>query len=125
MNKNDVYKCNICGNIVTISHVGGGKLVCCEKAMLQMPKQTADQTLEKHVPIIEKTENGIKVIIGSTEHPMEETHYIERIEVIANDGKVYRKYLEPNQKPEVEFPIHDENIIVREYCNLHGLRKTE
>ena len=88
-----------------------------------MDEQTADQTLGKHIPVVEKTENGIKVIVGSTEHPMEESHYIEWIEVIASGGKVYKKYLNPGQKPEAEFPIHDKNVVVREYCNLHGLWK--
>ena len=121
MERNDVYKCNVCGNIVTVSHIGGGELVCCEKKMVYMNEQTTDQTLEKHVPLIKKTKNGIKVTIGSTLHPMEEIHYIEWIEVITKDGKVYRKYLKVGQDPIAEFPIHDEDVIVREYCNLHGL----
>jgi len=121
MKKNDVYKCNVCWNIVELTHIGGGELICCEKKMIAMTTQTADQTLEKHVPIISKTDFWIKVTVWSTIHPMEESHYIERIEVITKDGKIYKQYLKPGQEPVVEFPIDDEDIVVREFCNLHGL----
>jgi len=82
-----------------------------------------DEGQEKHVPVIEKTENGIKVKVGSIPHPMEEAHYIEWIQVICDKGSC-RKYLKPGQPAEVEFKTAcTENVIVREYCNLHGLWK--
>jgi superoxide reductase len=90
--------------------------------MRLMKENTEDATQEKHVPVIEKTETGIKVKVGEIAHPMDENHYIEWIEVLA-DEKVYRKYLKPGEEPEAEFPVTSESIEVREYCNLHGLWK--
>ena len=118
-----VYKCKICGNIVEILHSGMGELVCCNVPMVLMEENTVDAAQEKHVPVVEKTETGIKVKVGSVEHPMEEDHYIEWIEVIA-DGRVYMKFLSPGDKPEAEFEIKAEEIEAREYCNLHGLWKS-
>ena len=121
-NRNEVYKCNVCGNIVEILHAGVGKLVCCDQPMKLMMENTTDAAKEKHVPVIEKVAGGFKVTIGSVAHPMEEKHYIEWIEVIA-DGKIYRQYLAPGQAPEAVFPIEGASITAREYCNLHGLWK--
>ena len=120
----EIYKCNICGNIVEVLHAGSGELVCCGQPMELLKEQTEDPEIgEKHVPVIEKTGNGIKVKVGSVPHPMEDKHYIEWIEIIA-DGKVYRKFLKPGDAPEAEFEIKADNIIAREYCNLHGLWKS-
>ncbi len=121
---NEVYKCNICGNIVELVHAGAGELVCCGQPMELKKEKDTDEGNEKHVPVIEKTEKGVKVKVGSVPHPMEDAHHIEWIEVVA-DGKVYRKYLKPNQAPEAEFCIKAENISAREYCNLHGLWKSK
>lgn len=118
-----IYKCNICGNIVEILHNGAGELVCCGQPMELMVEKNKDQGLEKHVPIIEKTEKGVLVKIGSIPHPMEETHYIEWIEIIV-DGKYCRKFLNPGDKPEAEFEITGNNINARAYCNIHGLWKS-
>jgi len=118
-----IYKCNICGNIVEVLHAGVGELVCCGQPMELLPEKTEDVGQEKHVPVIEKTESGVKVKIGSVPHPMEEKHYIEWIEFIA-DGEVYRHFLKPGDKPEAEFCVEAENITAREYCNVHGLWKS-
>ena len=118
----EIYKCNVCGNIVEITHTGIGTLVCCEKPMVLQEENTVDAATEKHVPVVEKTENGIKVKVGEVDHPMEEDHYIEWVEVIS-EGRSCKKFLKPGDKPEVEFCVQDENAIVREYCNLHGLWK--
>jgi len=117
---NQVYKCNVCGNIVEVLHAGGGQLVCCGQPMELLKEKTEDAGLEKHVPVIEKTNSGVKVKVGSVPHPMEDAHYIEFVEVIA-DGRIYRKFLGPGDKPEAEFEINAENIKAREYCNVHGL----
>ncbi len=117
-----IYKCKICGNIVEVLHMGGGTLVCCGEPMELLQEKTADVGLEKHVPVIEKTATGIKVKIGSIPHPMEDKHYIEWIQIIA-DGRSYRKFLKPGDTPEAEFNIQAENITAREYCNIHGLWK--
>jgi superoxide reductase len=119
----EVYKCSVCGNIVEVIHVGGGELVCCGKPMLLQIENTVDASKEKHIPIIEKTECGIKVKIGSIAHPMEEKHYIEWIEAVSN-GKAYRSFLKPGDVPEAEFCIPAEGVMVREYCNVHGLWKS-
>lgn len=120
--RNEVYKCDVCGNIVEVFHAGVGKLVCCDQPMKLMMENTTDAAKEKHVPIVEKVAGGVKVKISSVAHPMEEKHYIEWIEVIA-DGKTYHQFLAPGQAPEAVFPIEAANITAREYCNLHGLWK--
>lgn len=117
-----VYKCNICGNVVEVVYAGGGELVCCGKPMELLKEKNQDEGQEKHVPVIEKTETGIKVKVGSIPHPMEEKHYIAWIEVTA-DNKSYRKFLKSGNKPEAEFEINSENIEARDYCNVHGLWK--
>ena len=120
--KLEIYKCDICGNIVEVLHEGAGELVCCGQPMDLLDEKTADFTVEKHVPVIEKMEHGIKVTVGSTLHPMEEKHYIEWIELIA-DGKSYRQYLKPGMAPEAVFCVDAETFTAREYCNIHGLWK--
>jgi superoxide reductase len=99
-----IYKCNVCGNIVEVLHVGGGQLVCCGQPMELLKEKTEDVGKEKHVPVIEETETGVIVKVGSVPHPMEGNHYIEWIEVI-DDGRSYRKFLKPGDKPEAEFGI--------------------
>jgi superoxide reductase len=119
-----VYKCNICGNIVEVLHSGVGQLVCCGQPMELLTEKSVDVGLEKHVPVIEKVGNKVKVKVGSVPHPMEQKHWIEWIEVIA-DGRVYRKFLNPGEKPEAEFEITAEKLEAREYCNIHGLWKSK
>jgi len=118
-----IFKCEICGNIVEVLHEGTGQLVCCNEPMKLMEENTVDASLEKHVPVIEKTADGIKVKVGSVPHPMEEKHYIEWIELVA-DGQAYRQFLNPGDKAEAVFKIDAQNIYAREYCNLHGLWKS-
>ena len=117
---NEVYKCNLCGNIVEILHPGAGALVCCNEKMALMVQNTVDASKEKHVPVIEIGANSITVKVGSVAHPMEAAHYIEWIELIA-DGKLYRQQLQPGQAPEATFPVIAKQVTAREYCNLHGL----
>jgi len=119
---NEIYKCQVCGNIVQLNHTGIGTLVCCGQPMQLQKENTIDASLEKHVPVIEKTATGLKVKVGTMAHPMEESHYIEWIEIMA-DGKSYKKYLKPGQEPVAEFCIQAQEITAREYCNLHGLWK--
>ncbi len=121
---NEIYKCNICGNIFEMLHAGAGHPVCCGEETELLAEKTEDTGKEKHVPVVEKTEKGFKIKIGEVEHPMEEGHYIEWIEVLAN-GKAYRKFLNPGDKPEAEFCIKADNVIVCELCNIHGLWKKD
>ncbi|MDD5326816.1 MAG: desulfoferrodoxin [Phycisphaerae bacterium] len=120
--KLEIYKCNICGNIVEVLHGGAGELVCCGQPMENLAEKTADQGNEKHVPVIQEVDGGIKVKIGSVAHPMEEKHYIEWIELLA-DGKAYRQFLKPGDAPEAVFNIKAKKIDAREHCNVHGLWK--
>lgn len=117
-----IYKCEVCGNIVEVLHEGQGELVCCGQPMKLFVENSVDAAKEKHVPVIEKTASGFKVKVGSVAHPMEEKHYIEWIEVIA-DGKAYRQFLKSGMVPEAFFEVQAEQITAREYCNLHGLWK--
>jgi superoxide reductase len=117
-----VYRCEICGNIVEVLHEGQGELVCCGEPMKLLVEGAVDAAKEKHVPVVEKTAGGIKVRVGSVPHPMEEKHYIEWIEVIA-DGTAYRQFLKPGDAPEAAFDIQADGITAREYCNIHGLWK--
>lgn len=118
----EVYKCGVCGNIVEVMHAGKGQLVCCNEPMKLFKENTVDAAKEKHVPVVESTADGYLVKVGSVAHPMDENHYIEWIEVIADD-KVYRQYLAPGESPGAIFHIKAEKVTAREYCNLHGLWK--
>ena len=117
-----IYKCMACGNIVAVVHGGDGDLFCCGQPMNRLLAQTADAATEKHVPIIEKINGGYKVTVGSTLHPMEEKHYIEWIELLADD-KAYRQFLNPGDVPEAKFCIQADLVTAREHCNVHGLWK--
>lgn len=123
--RNTLYRCELCGNIVELLHAGGGTLTCCGQPMTALEESSADTTLEKHVPYIEKTDGGYQVKVGQNqEHPMLDTHYILWIE-LHTDGGVYRKFLKPNDKPEAHFTVPPGEKVTgaREYCNLHGLWK--
>lgn len=115
----EVYKCDVCGNIVEVFQGGQGELVCCGQPMILQVENTVDAAKEKHVPVIEKTEGGITVKVGEVAHPMEEKHYIQWIEVVA-DGRCYTKFLKPGDAPEAFFCIDASTVTAREYCNLHG-----
>ena len=118
--REEVYKCGVCGNVVEVGHASTGTLVCCGQEMNLLKEQTADQSTEKHVPIIQKTDKGVKVIVGSTAHPMTPEHYIEWIEVI-NGDYIQRKYLKPGDPPEAEFFVpYSDSLVAREYCTIHG-----
>lgn len=119
---NDIKKCGVCGNIVEVLHVGGGQLVCCGQPMELLVEKVEEEGQEKHLPVIEKTKKGIKVKVGDVPHPMEEKHYIQWIEVEAR-GISCRVFLNPGDKPEAEFnlQVEPEEVIAREYCNIHGL----
>lgn len=119
----EVYKCEICGNIVEVLHPGKGQLICCNKPMVLMKENTVEASYEKHIPVLEKTGESILVKVGSQPHPMEETHYIEWIEII-NDGRILRQFLNPKEEPKASFTEKGEKIYAREYCNLHGLWKS-
>jgi superoxide reductase len=121
--RDQIYKCDICGNIIEVIHAREGQLVCCGKPMFLLNENMVDAAKEKHVPVATKTADGISVKVGAVAHPMEDKHYIEWIEVIQPDGKTARKFLKPGDTPEAVFCDVGGSYIVREYCNLHGLWK--
>ncbi len=120
--KLQIFKCSVCGNIIEVVHAGGGTLVCCGKDMDLIVENTTDAATEKHVPVVEKVDGGYKVTVGSVAHPMEDAHLIQWIQLIA-DGTAYRQFLTPGAAAEAVFLVKAENVTVREYCNLHGLWK--
>ena len=120
----EIYKCEICGNIVEVLQEGQGQLVCCGQPMILLKPKTEDQGKEKHVPIIEKSSEGIKVKVGSVPHPMEDNHYIKWLEVIT-DQCVQKKFLKPGSSPEALFEVEGAVSEVRDYCNIHGLWRAD
>jgi superoxide reductase len=118
----EVYVCEICGNIVEVLHGGKGQLVCCGQPMDQYEENTVDAAKEKHVPVVEKTADGVTVKVGSVPHPMEDKHFIEWIEVIDGES-ILRRFLKPGEEPAAQFKGVSDNVTAREYCNLHGLWK--
>lgn len=121
----EVYKCEPCGTLLEVMYAGPASPECCGQDMKLMKEGTSDGAKEKHVPVIEKTASGYKVKVGAVPHPMEATHWIQWVELIA-DGVSYHKFLNPGDAPEAEFCIAGAtNVIAREYCNLHGHWKAE
>jgi len=118
--KLEIYKCEVCGNIVEVLHGGVGKLVCCGQPMRLMERNAADAAHEKHVPVIKGVEGGFAVKVGDAPHPMLEEHYIEWIELVAGD-RAYRLFLKPDDAPEAAFLLEEKDVTARGYCNLHGL----
>ena len=119
----EIYKCEVCGNIVEMLHTGDGELVCCGQPMDYQDPKTEDQGNEKHVPVIEKTGDGYLVKVGEVEHPMEKEHYIEWIELVTDTG-VLREYLSPGDSPQAEFMTAAGKVYAREGCTVHGVWKS-
>ena len=112
--RREIYKCDACGNIVEVLHGGDGELVCCGEEMKLFEESTTDEGKEKHVPVLESTENGVLVKVGSNPHPMEEKHYIEWIEIIDGENSE-RHFLKPGQSPETVFAGAGKNVTAREF----------
>ena len=122
--KLQIYKCASCGIITEILDGGDGQLACCDKPMVLLEESTADAATEKHVPVFEEVDEGVKVKVGSIPHPMEEDHFIEWIEVLSG-GKAYRHFLQPGDAPEALFEIKLADLdTAREYCSVHNLWKS-
>ncbi len=117
----ETYKCEVCGIVIEVLHAGGGSIACCNQPMKLLAENTVDASKEKHVPVVEKSQNTVHVKVGSVAHPMEEKHFIEWIEVVGASGQAYRQFLKPGQKPEATFSFSEKIDSVREYCNLHGV----
>ena len=118
-----VYKCEVCGVIVEAVHKGGGTLTCCRQPMMRLEDKSQDSSTEKHVPYIEQANGCVTVRIGqNAAHPMDQEHYIEWIELLA-DQVVYRRFLKPGDEPKAVFCVDAKDLSAREYCNQHGLWK--
>ncbi|MFH1745038.1 MAG: desulfoferrodoxin [bacterium] len=128
--KNQIYKCMVCGNITEVLHVGVGELVCCGQPMTLQSEKINDEGQEKHLPVVESMPqdvcrggDGYIVKIGADAHPMDEDHHIEWVEIKTKGGKVGKRYLQPDEKPETEFHTREDVLQFRAYCNVHGLWK--
>jgi superoxide reductase len=119
-----IYKCVQCGNMVEVLHAAAGELACCSEPMRWLKENTTEAALEKHIPVLTRTAEGVDAVVGSVAHPMEEKHYIEWIEVIT-DGRLQRQFLQPGQPPSAVFCLKEDGLSAREYCNLHGLWRSE
>ena len=119
----EIFKCQVCNNIVEVIKSGEGELYCCNKPMIHLIENKDDTaSKEKHVPVFDEVDNKIKV--GANTHPMLKEHYIEFIEAISPDKKyIIRKYLNPGEEPTLEtnYDWSNDVFIMRELCNLHGL----
>ena len=123
---NEIYKCEICGNVVSTIENGPGKLVCCGQPMDLMEENAIEKEgNEKHVPIVEITDGKVKVKVGSVPHPMEDAHFIELIELLQNGKVIVSKVLKPTDEPIAEFLLKNtDNLSARSFCNVHGLWKS-
>ena len=118
---NEIYKCNVCGNITEMLHTGSGSLVCCNQNMQNIEAGTSDASIEKHVPTIENNAGTYNIAVGSIAHPMTSDHHIEWIELSDGDNTIYRKNLKVGEEPKISFNYEGKNVKARTYCNLHGL----
>ena len=124
-NKFEMYKCDICGNVIEIVNEGAGELVCCGSYMKLVEPKNEETMQEKHKPVIEADESNIKIKVGEIAHPMTKEHHINFIEAISLDGKyLYRKYLEIDEAAQMNFFCKTTNMKARELCNIHGLFET-
>ena len=121
--QNGIYRCELCGNVVSVLEAHGPPLVCCGKEMKILEEKTSEQEgKEKHVPVIEISKNKVTVKVGSLPHPMEEKHYIELIQLVKADNIIIGKRLKPGDEPVAEFCLSDtEGLKARALCNIHGL----
>ena len=120
------YRCKHCGNIIVHLQDSGVRCSCCGEEMAPLVPNTTDAAGEKHVPVIRVDGQTVTVTVGSVEHPMLEAHFIQWILLETKEG-CQRKALKPGDAPKAVFalPEGDEVVAAYEYCNLHGLWKSE
>ncbi|NLX06501.1 MAG: desulfoferrodoxin [Phycisphaerae bacterium] len=119
-----VYRCPLCGNVVEVLHAGVGQLICCGRPMLRLAQSTAESRRAMHEPVVERTADALRVTVGCEPHPMEDKHQIEWIEV-RTDTDVFRRFLAPGQRPELELPAASGDVTVVAYCNVHGIWRNQ
>ena len=117
------FECEVCGHVIIVFNDGSGTLTCCDQPMTPLTENTSDAAKEKHVPVIERTADGYKVKVGAVPHPMDAKHYIQWIELLAQDT-LHCRFLKPGDAPEAAFAVKDAGAVsARDYCNLHGYWK--
>ncbi len=124
MEKLDLYRCEICGNLIQVIIDGGGELVCCGQPMQKLEAKNQEEAMiEKHIPVfVKNNDNGDEVRVGEVLHPMNDDHYIMFIETISEDkNNVQLKYLHPGEEPKMILNQKFGKILAREFCSLHGL----
>ncbi len=117
--------CRHCGNLVHMVKDAGVPLVCCGEKMEVLAANTVDASGEKHLPVVERDGEKLNVNVGSVDHPMLPEHFIQWVYVETENGGL-RRDLKPGEAPKASFCLNGEKpVAVYEYCNLHGLWKTE
>jgi superoxide reductase len=121
-----IYKCGVCGNVVSVIEAHEGTLSCCGQKMVLLEEKTAKmEGKEKHVPVIEIKAGKVTVKVGSIPHPMEDGHWIELVQLLRKGKVIAEQRLYPGNKPDAEFCLKDTaGITARELCNIHGLWKS-
>ena len=117
------YYCEKCGNLLEVILDSNVKPLCCgEEMKILVADSEETASLEKHIPVVCKEGDVVKVKVGGMPHPMSSEHYIEFIELETDQG-VYRKEIKFNDAAEAEFVLKpDENVVnAYAYCNIHGL----
>lgn len=118
------FKCNHCGNVIVKVVDAGVPVMCCGEKMVELVPNTVDASGEKHLPVVTVlNNNSIKVEVGSVHHPMLPEHHISFVYVETENGGIQ---VNLKDKPEAVVYLGEEKAVaVYEYCNLHGLWKTE
>jgi superoxide reductase len=125
MSETRFYRCEHCGNIIGMIHSSGVPVVCCGEPMKLMEANTVDASKEKHVPVVTVEGDTVIVAVGSAPHPMVPEHFIQWIYLQTERGG-QRKALKPGEEPKATFVVKDDKLVAAyEYCNLHGLWKTQ
>lgn len=124
MEKLDLYKCEICGNMVELIINGNGELTCCGQPMKKLEAQNKEEAMmEKHIPVIINIGDGSREIrVGEVLHPMIPEHYIMFIQAVSKDRKhAHLQFLEPGEEPKMILKENFGETMAREYCSIHGL----
>ncbi len=119
------FVCSHCGNIITFEKSSGVPVVCCGEKMKELIPGTVDAAVEKHIPVVNVDGNKVSVAVGSVAHPMTEEHLIQWVILETKKGS-QKVNLTKDDEPKAEFLLtdRDEVVCAYEYCNLHGLWKS-
>ena len=126
MCENKFYVCEHCGNMVGMIHDAGVPMMCCGQKMTKLEPGVVEASHEKHIPVVTREGDTVKVAVGSVAHPMAEEHHIAWI-ALETERDAYIHWLQPGEAPEAVFALAEgqKPVAVYEYCNLHGLWKAD